>query len=307
MSRFFEFLQTLNAPLSTSEPHTDGISENYERATEANRILSVLQRSTASKDVVKRDTPSDLDNIGVEDVDICESTHLVFHTDPSSPAADRFRLLRMRLGSLSKAAKLKIVMVTSPMPKDGKSTIVLNLATALAESGKRSVLIVDADLHNTSLNHQLGITTSAGLTECLKDGLDPLSAIRHLEPLKCYLLPAGGVSANPTELLQTAPLSKILQRLSPHFDWIIVDSPPVIPLTDAVSLASHADATILVARAGRTPREAIDAAIELVGRKHVIGVILNGIEALERTYSRYAGYYHSARSEEDAQTLTATH
>jgi tyrosine-protein kinase Etk/Wzc len=119
--------------------------------------------------------------------------------------------------------------------------------------------------------------------------------------LKFCLLPAGGTTANPTELLQTEAFSRIMQRLSPHFDWILIDSPPVIPLTDAVSLTHHTDSTLLVARAGRTPQKAIDTAITLLGPKHVIGVVLNGVEGLDRAYSKYAGYYSSdaASSEGD--------
>jgi capsular exopolysaccharide synthesis family protein len=184
-------------------------------------------------------------------------------------------------------------LVTSPLPGDGKSTIVLNLATALAEGGNRKVLLIDADLHHASLHHQLGIKAPTGLMECLQDGRNPLSVIKRIEPLKWYLLPAGGPTVNPTELLQTESFCGVIQKLSPHFDWIIIDSPPVIPLTDAVSLTRHTDATLLVARAGRTPETVIESAITLLDSKHVIGIVLNGVDGLDRAYSRYkySGYY----------------
>jgi capsular exopolysaccharide synthesis family protein len=197
----------------------------------------------------------------------------------------------MRLQELRNARKLRAVLVTSPLPGDGKSTIVLNLATALAEGGKRAVLLIDADLHHASLNRQLGIKTPTGLTQCLEGGLNPFSAIRRLEPLNWYFLAAGAQAANPTELLQTEALSNVIQKLSLHFEWILIDSPPVIPLTDAVSLTRQTDATLLVARAGRTSQKAIETAITLLGRTHVIGVALNAVEGLDRAYSKYAGYY----------------
>lgn len=299
MSRFFDFLQRLDEPPSNSLPDSERAPENSEQIGEARQILSVLHRPQVSGDSTGRDHALELGNIPIEEVQVRPATRLVFHTDPTSPAADRFRLLRMRLRELRKAGKLRSVLVTSPLPGDGKSTIVLNLATALAEGGKRAVLLIDADLHHTSLNHQLRINAPTGLTQCLEKGSNPLSVIRRLEPLNWYLLPAGAPAANPTELLQTEALSNVIQRLSPHFDWVLIDSPPVIPLTDAVSLTHHTDGTLLVARAGHTPPKAIETAITLLGRAHVIGVALNGVEGLNRVYSKYAGYYPANSTDPD--------
>jgi Mrp family chromosome partitioning ATPase len=120
--------------------------------------------------------------------------------------------------------------------------------------------------------------------------LNPLSVLRRLEPLGWYLLPAGEPRSNPTELLQTEAFAVVLQTLSQHFDWILIDSPPVIPLTDALSLARQANATLLVAREGRTPREAIEKAIAVLGRQRVLGIVLNAVEGLDRVYSGYYGY-----------------
>src|SRR6202022_3963639 len=116
------------------------------------------------------------------------------------------------------------------------------------------------------------------------------SAIRRVEPLNWYLLPAGSPAANPTELLQTPALSAVMQKLSPYFDWILIDSPPILPLTDALMLQRQSDATLLVVRAGATPDESVEEAIALVGRQNIAGVVLNGIEGLDRLYGKY-GYY----------------
>ncbi len=212
-------------------------------------------------------------------------------TDPRSPSADRFRYLQMRLHELRELAKLRSLAITSPVPEDGKSTIALSLATALAEGGKRSVLLIDGDMHRPSLVKSLGLQPRAGLAECLEDGLDPMEQIRKVKPLAWYLLQAGTPRDNPTELLQSDALSTVIQRVVPHFDWILIDTPPVLPLTDALSLSRQVDATLLVARAGRTGREAIEESLRLIGRKHVVGIVLNGAEGLNRLYSQYAGYY----------------
>jgi capsular exopolysaccharide synthesis family protein len=197
----------------------------------------------------------------------------------------------MRLRELWNAGKLRSVLITSPLPGDGKSTIALNLATALAEQGKCAVLLLEADLHKPSLSQHLEIETRPGLAECLEDGLNPMKVVRRLEPLGWYLLSSGKPRSNPTELLQSENLSGIMQDLSPNFDWILIDSPPVLPLTDAVSLARQADASLLVIRAGRTPREALEQTLKLLPPEHVLGVLLNGLEGLNRLYSKYYGYY----------------
>jgi|SRR5580658_1345588 capsular exopolysaccharide synthesis family protein len=231
-----------------------------------------------------------LDQIPREEVQVHPSSRIVVHTDPRSPGADRFRFLRMCLRELWSAGKLKSLQITSPLPQDGKSTIALNLATSLAEGGKRTVLLIEADLHHPTLSEQLRIERRVGLADCLEGNLNPMSALRRLDPLGWYLLPSGEPRSNPTELLQTDAFAGVLQKVSPHFDWILVDSPPVLPLTDALSLARQVNASLMVAREGRTPREAIEKAISVLGRQRVLGIILNAMEGLDRLYSGYYGY-----------------
>jgi len=229
--------------------------------------------------------------IPVEEAQIRPESRIIFYTEPRSPGADRFRFLRMRLRELWEAGNLNSLLITSPLPGDGKSTVALNLAAALAERGKRQVLLVEGDLHHPTLTQQLGIKPGPGLAECLEAGLSPLSTIRRIEPLGLYLLSSGEPHNNPTELLQSEALSGIMGELSPYFDWILIDSPPVTPLTDALSLARQTDASLLVARAGQTPREAIEHTLSLLGNEHVLGILLNGVEGLDRLYSKYYGYY----------------
>jgi capsular exopolysaccharide synthesis family protein len=247
--------------------------------------LSSLAAAPEKADKVFR-----LQQVPTEEVQVSPGSRIIVHTDPRSPGADRFRFLRMCLRELWNAGKLKTLLITSPLPQDGKSTIALNLATALAEEGKRKVLLIEADLHRPTLTEQLGLDVREGLADCLEGSLNPFSALRRLEPLNWYLLPAGEPRSNPTELLQTEALADMLQNLSPHFDWILIDSPPVIPITDALSLARHANATLLVAREGRTPSDAIEKAIAVLGRQRILGIVLNAVERLDRLYSGYYGY-----------------
>jgi protein-tyrosine kinase len=234
--------------------------------------------------------------ISVEQVHVQPASRIVCHTEPTGPGADRFRYLRMRLRNVWNAGTLRALLITSPLPGDGKSTIALNLATVLAEHGNRSVLLIEADLHHPTLSQQLNIETKHGLAECLEDAVDPVSLVRRLEPLGWYLLPSGSPRSNPSELLHGESFSGIIQQLSPHFDWILIDSPPVVPLTDTLSLAQQVDASLVVARAGCTPREAIERTLELLGPERVLGIILNGVEGLHRLYSKYYGHYHYSAS-----------
>jgi capsular exopolysaccharide synthesis family protein len=208
----------------------------------------------------------------------------------------------MRLRDLGASGKLKTILVTSPLPHDGKSTVCLNLATALAEGGKKRVLLVEADLHQPVLTGRLGIKTWEGLAECLEGTIDPRSAIRQIDPLNWYLLPAGGSRANASELLQTAAFAGVTSKLSPHFDWILVDSPPVLPLSDAISLTRHADATLLVARADNTVREAIDETVTSIGRQRIVGIVLNGVSSIDRSYSKYHKSYYAGNTSQAKDT-----
>ena len=314
MSRFFDLVQRLNQETDNSAVAFAGVpSQSTQVASELDQTLSVLlphdashpakaENGSESRQILSvllpeggghPETPekcSEFLNIPVEEVHIDPASRIVSYTDPSSPGADRFRFLRMRLRELWNTKKLRILLITSPLPEDGKSTIAMNLATALAEGGKRSVLLIEADLHRSPLTGQLGLKGGPGLGECLEGGLNPLSAVRRLEPLGWYLLTAGQPQRNPTDLLQGDALSVVMQKLSPHFDWILIDSPPVNPLTDALSLGRQANASLLVARAGRTPSEALEKAITLLGRQHVLGVVLNGVEEVDRLYSGYYTY-----------------
>jgi capsular exopolysaccharide synthesis family protein len=222
---------------------------------------------------------------------VSPESRVVVYSDPRSAGADRFRLVQIRLTSIQASRKLKRLLITSPLPGDGKSTAVLNLATSLSEEGKHPVLLLEADVHRPSLLEKLGLKPWPGLTECYKRGNDPMLAIRRIEPLGFYLLPAGQPVEDGSSLLQSDFVSQLIKGLSSSsFRWILIDSPPTTPVADIIALNAQADATLLVVRAGKTPREAIEESARNLGRDHILGIILNGVEGLDRTYSRYYGY-----------------
>jgi len=222
---------------------------------------------------------------------VSAESRAVAYLEPTSPGADRFRLAQIRLKALQAARKLKSVLVTSPLPGDGKTTIALNLAIVLSENGKVPVLLLEADVYRPTLINRLGLKPWPGLTEYFRRGEDPLLAIRRIDPLGFYLLPAGQMAADGASLLQSPFASQLILSLSSSsFRWILIDSPPTLPVADVLTLNAQVDATLLVARAGATPRETIEESLRILGHDHILGVILNGIEGLNQMYSKYYGY-----------------
>jgi capsular exopolysaccharide synthesis family protein len=255
------------------------------------RVAGERTSASSSRASEITDAFPELNQVPIEQVDVRPETRIALFNDPRSPGADRFRFLRMRLREIKDATNLRSMVITSPLPQDGKSTVAINLVTALAEKGRRNVLLIDADLYHPSVCPKLALSPRRGLSESIENGLDPLSVISRLEPLGWYLLAAGTPQGNPTEIVQSDALAGIIGRLSSIFEWIVIDTPPVAPLTDAISISRNVDASLLVARADRTPREAIDQAISLLGRKHVVGILLNAADGLNQVYSEYYGYY----------------
>jgi len=261
----------------------------------------VLKRVTAMEEEFDSFGPQDLIpewengdfclSVGAEESSVPAQSHVVVYSDPTSAGADRFRLAHMRLKNLQATRNLKSLIVTSPLPGDGKTTVVLNLATVLSENGKVPVLLLEADVYRPVILERLNLKPWAGLSDCFRRNEDPMLAIRRINPLGFYLLPAGSPVELGGEVLQSQMVMQFIKGLaSSSFGWILIDSPPTTPAAEILTLKSLADGTLLVARAGKTPREAIEESIQHLGRDHIFGMILNGIEGLEHTYYKYYKY-----------------
>jgi capsular exopolysaccharide synthesis family protein len=247
----------------------------------------------------------DLESIPREKVEIKPESRLVVWENPRSLWADRFRTLRMHLQKLQTAGKLKTLLLTSPSPQDGKSTVALNLAATLVGKEKNKILLLEADLRCPSLTGRLGLQTWPGLSECLESDTDPMRSVRRIEPLGFFLLPAGFPARDPAELLQLDRLTQILRILSASFDFIVIDCPPTSPVADTLALKSRTDASLLVVRAAKTPRESIEQSVQQLGKSHVLGIILNGLDGLEKEYSDYYRKYYSQAASKIPQGTAA--
>jgi capsular exopolysaccharide synthesis family protein len=228
---------------------------------------------------------------------IPDDTRLVTVSEPHGPGADRFRYLRLHLRELRKRAKIQAIAITSPLPKEGKSTVAMNLAHSLSEHGKKTVLCIEADLYHQTVTEAFALASPQGLIDCVEDGLDPLSAVLRLDPLGWYVLPAGSKPTNPTEVIHSPNFPNVLAKLRPHFDWIVLDTPPLLPLSDTVTIAGITDGTLLVIRAGQTPKESVEESLRIIGPRKALGLVLNDSVELNTTYSKYYGSYYKTKQE----------
>lgn len=206
---------------------------------------------------------------------------------------EEYRKLAASLHQAQVDRGLHVLLVASAVPGEGKSLTAANLALTLSMSYSRRTLLIDADLRRPSLHGVFRHPVTTGLSEALDPGtaVSKVSAIQ-LSPLLA-LLPAGRPVANPVPLLSSARMSEVVRDAREHFDWIIIDTPPVAGLTDANLLATIADASLLVIHAGRTPHAAVEQAVQALGKPRIFGVVLNRAEPRSNLlggYDSYGGY-----------------
>ncbi len=202
-------------------------------------------------------------------------SRLVCVTDKDSLAAEKFRFLAVRLRQMQQTRSLKKVLVTSSVPQEGKSTVAANLACTLARRARQRTLLLDGDLRRPSLSNVFGLGKLPGICEWLQGDIGPAESIFHLEDAGLWILPAGSTPRNPLELMQSGRLSSLMDQLSAWFDWIVVDSPPVLPLADTSVWMRVVDGVLLVARQGTSEKRQMQRGLETIEKSKLIGSLLN--------------------------------
>ena len=210
-------------------------------------------------------------------------------------AAEQFRTLRSRLYQLRDTQPIRTVLVTSPVPGDGKTFVTNNLAQSIVRQPDRRVLIIDGDLRASRLHIPLGAPKLPGLSDYLKGDMDEVAVIQKGQANDLFLIPGGDAAANPSELLSNGRLKLLLERVTPAFDWVIFDSPPCLPVADARVIADLCDAVLLVVRAGATPMASAQKAAQELQGKNLVGVVLNVVEEDAFAYSSYYGSAYDGR------------
>jgi capsular exopolysaccharide synthesis family protein len=219
------------------------------------------------------------------------ASRLVCLIDNEGLAAEKFRFLGVSLQNLRRDRQLKKVLITSTIPQEGKSLISANLACALARKTPQRTLLVEGDVRRPSLSEVFGLEKNPGLCECLQGERDVTASVYHLEGLGLWFLPAGSAPKNPLELLQSARLSAVLDRLTAWFDWVIIDSPPVMPVADTSVWMRSADGILLVVRQGITEKRQLQRGLETLEPRKLIGALLNGAKG-----AGHGDYYSNAPS-----------
>jgi capsular exopolysaccharide synthesis family protein len=216
---------------------------------------------------------------------------LLPHGDPRSPVAEAYRAFRTSL-LLSRAGGVRSVVITSGFPEEGKTSTAVNLAVVLAQLGRR-VLLVDADLHKSRIHDIFQLSNSVGLVSILAENMEPSRAILKTSVPGVYVVPAGPETPNPSALLSSEAMQKFMELASTNFDHVIVDTPPVLLVSDMLVFAQQADGVVLCVRGGVTPREEALLARDRILRAGipVLGVLINALEPDS------GSYYHSYRYE----------
>lgn len=209
------------------------------------------------------------------EVSLTPQSRLVSITDSGSPAAEAFRLLGVRLRHLRRDRALKKLLITSTIPQEGKSMVAGNVACTLALRTNQRILMLEGDLRRPALSKMFGLGKNPGLCEWLAGTRSLTESIYHLAGPGLWILPAGSAPSNALELLQSGNLSKLMDQLTEWFDWIIIDSPPVLPLADTSVWMRLADGILLATRQGTTEKRQLQRGIDAIEPKKLIGALVN--------------------------------
>lgn len=253
------------------------------------RRVPSAQDSVASKSRAEQEDNSIFRQSQRLQVSVLSQNRLVCLTDLHSPAAEAFRLLGVRCRDLAHKTHLQKLLITSTIPDEGKSVVAANLACILASKASQKVLLIEGDLRAASMRDLFGIGDVFGLTEWHKGERSLFECVHYLEGPGCWILPAGTSPANPLEILQSGKLPPLLDQLATLFDWIIIDSPPVLPLADTSIWMRLTDGILLVARRGTTEKKHLLKGIEALDQRKLIGTVLNCSQSMppEGYYYRY--------------------
>jgi capsular exopolysaccharide synthesis family protein len=296
MSNIFDALQRAESESS------DGKSSTLTLATELLQAAEQKLRdsgaivdppaSPASEDSVDSTPAAPLDELErcpILPVSISEDSRLVSVGKEGSLGAEKFRFLAVRLRQLRQSRPLKKVLITSTIPQEGKSTVAANLACTLARRKPQKTLLLEGDLRRPNIAAQFGLGRLPGLCEWLS-GETPTINIYRLEGLGVWLLPAGTAPQNPLELMQSGKLSILMEQLEAWFDWIVIDSPPVLPLADTSLWSRLADGILLVTRKGTTEKQQLQRGLEAIEKSKLLGALVNSSSNASHSdyYQRYS-------------------
>ena len=254
-------------------------------------LREMLDKGIKSPEDVKRVTEAPILGLIAHDPD-APTRPLIVEVDPRSPRAEAFRALRTNLQFVDAANHPRTIVVTSSLAGEGKSTVTANLALTMAQAGGR-VCLIEADLRRPKVLAYMGLEGSVGLTDALIDRVDVFDVIQPYGGSNLWVLGAGPIPPNPSELLGSTAMRSLLQNLASRFDYVIVDAPPTLPVTDAVVLSKLTDGTIVVAGSGLVDRDQLSHTLDMLTSvgSQVLGVVMNRVPS--RATGQYGGYAYA--------------
>src|SRR5271166_6286432 len=294
MSRIFDALQRSESERSGTEDPTFSIATELLQAAERKMYGSngngkqhsdQFDSSTASADALQQ-----CPRLSVA---VPTNSRLVSIEKEESLGAEKFRFLAVRLRQIRQTRPLKKILITSTIPQEGKSTVAANLACTLARRKPQKTLLLEGDLRRPTLADRFGLGRVAGLSEWFH-GEGSAMNIYRLDSLGLWVLPAGNAAENPLELMQSGKLGPLMDQLTEWFDWIVIDSPPVLPLADTSVWARMADGILLVTRPGVTEKQQLQRGLATLEKSKLLGALVNSSN--DAAHSDYYQRYGPAAS-----------
>ncbi len=233
------------------------------------QAIQKIQRKPEVQYVVKK-----VENTQIE-------PHVVSFHDPSSPIGEQYKIVRMNIQSLSKAKGYKTFAIASSISGEGKTVTAVNLAVMMAQDlNNKNILLIDADIRKGKVAKYMGLNKSPGLSEILKADVEPDDTFVSPNIENLTIIPSGATPKNPAELLGSKKMKTVLESLKARFDYIFIDSPPVMPLADPGILGAMADGVIMVVQAGRTQRDMVKHAEQRLLQSHanIAGYVMTNVE-----------------------------
>ena len=226
-----------------------------------------------------------------------EGLNLIAHNDLKNPATEAYRVIRTSIQFAQAGKELKTLAVTSCMPNEGKSMTAANLAVVLTQAGK-SVLLLDCDMRNPTVHKNFNLSNKVGLSSCISMGTALSDAVQKTSIEGLYALTGGVIPPNPSELLGSEQMKNVLQRAKEQYDYVLIDTPPVMPVTDALIVSRFVDGMILVIASAEVKVEmARDVKNQLVNTgANILGVVLNKVRSEHHGYG-YGYYYYYGNKE----------
>lgn len=256
-----------------------------ERAPESPKVaVAALRSAVAAPSEDKAEGPTEC-----EVLHIAPSTesHLVTGVDGESIAGEAFHLLGVRLRHLRRQRPLKKLLITSTIPQEGKSMVAANLACTLALRTQQKVLLVEGDVRRPTQSKIFGLPGRAGICEWLNGQGSLVNNMYRLEGPGIWIFPAGSSSGDSLQLLQSGRAIPMMSQLTNWFDWVVIDSPPILPLADTSVWTNMADGILLVTRQGTTQKRQLKRGLEALGTQKLLGAILNSSKNVE-----HSDYYY---------------